>query len=117
MNPIESMNKLIESNEVVATMALDHVKKYFESQGAELTDKERVDMLNAAMNGLKQNSITARMWASRANYASVTALIARMIGIKGESLAPMWEAIAGSPAVISSASAKVKEKKGKALAK
>jgi hypothetical protein len=96
MNPIESMNTLIEANESVASLGLEHVKKYFESQGKDLTDKERVELLNAAMEGLKANSVTARMWASRANYAGVAAMVARMIGVNGINLVPLWNSITGA---------------------
>lgn len=82
----------LEMTEVLARAGYEHARLYF-SQPA-----EHGKQAEHARDVLKALSIYSRIRATRANEAAITLTMARLMGLEGKALAPLWEQLTGTSA-------------------
>jgi hypothetical protein len=85
---------MVSEMEDLGRQGMGDIASYFTAPPSEGADNgARVD------RALKMLSIYSRTRATRANEAAISVAIAKMAGIKGEMLHPLWEQLTGTPAV------------------
>ena len=84
------MDSIMSGIESTSALALRDVTNYFAERDVNAETK-RVD------RALKMLGLLSKMRATRANEASKLIMIAKMVGMRGQELAPVWESITGRP--------------------
>lgn len=82
---------IVHEVEDVSREALGDVRGYFAEEEDD-GNGTRVD------RALKLLSTYSRIRATRANESAITVSVAKMMGVKGDALAPLWEQLTGRPA-------------------
>lgn len=96
-NIIEQMNDMIERIHPVSLKGLKHLEEYFDMvHDPSITDRRRVDNLNAATLAQKTIGMEGRLMASRANTASVMIATASKMGLAQQALGPLWKSLTGA---------------------
>lgn len=85
------MTDILKEVETITRDAMGAVDDYF-SENTDAADGERVD------RALKLLGAYSRIRATRANEAAISVAVARMMGLRGEALAPVFEALTGQNA-------------------
>lgn len=82
----------MEMTEALAQEGFTRARDYFrtaDKEGADYTDKV-----------LKVLGVYSRIRATRANEAAISVAVARMMGLSGADLAPVWEQLTGRAAAL-----------------
>ena len=83
---------MVAATEDLARDGLPSVQAYFRAEHPGDDAGDRVD------RAIKVLGIYSRMRATRANEMGVAVMVARMMGLKGEALGPLWSQLTGTEA-------------------
>jgi hypothetical protein len=83
------MTDIVKEVEDLSRLSFSDIKEYF-SNG-----KTGDDMGDRVDRALKLVGVYSRVRATRANEAAISVSIAKMMGVKGEALSPIFESLTG----------------------